>query len=85
MFRPAGDGAGRAFVKLDADGAGDVFLRMVDQGLQRLTLGREPEAIIDQFSIARHDAVFQMTRTCIQRDLFDATVGFQQDGAAGVS
>jgi hypothetical protein len=52
---PAGDGAGGALVELHADGAGDMLLRFVDQGLQHLALGREPEAVVDQLRIARHD------------------------------
>ena len=60
-----------------------MLLAFVDQGLQHLAFGREPETVVNQFGIFRHDAVFQMASTRVQRDLFDAAVCFQQDRAAG--
>ncbi len=60
-----------------------MLLALVDQGLQHFTLGREPEAVVDQFRIARHDAVFQMASAAIEGDLFNPAMGFQQNGAAG--
>src|SRR5580698_219372 len=59
---------GVALVELETHRAGDEFLALVDQGLEHLALGREPEAVIDQLRIARHQIVLQMRRAAIQGD-----------------
>src|SRR5690606_18750597 len=63
MVRPTRDRGGAALVELHPHGAGDMVLGLVDQRLQRLAFGAEPEAIVDQFRIARHDRVFQVPGT----------------------
>ena len=83
VIRPPRHRPGRPLVQLYPHRACHVFLRLVDQGLQHFPLRRKPKAIVYQFRIARHDAVFQMASTCIERDLFDPAMRFQQDGAAG--
>src|SRR5713101_5676930 len=42
------DDAGRALVELEAHDPLDILLALVDQGLQHLALGREPEAVVDE-------------------------------------
>jgi hypothetical protein len=59
-----------------------MLLAAVDRGLQHLALGREPEAVIDQLGIARHQLVLEMGSTPVERDRFDRAVGSQQDRAA---
>ena len=59
-----------------------MFLACVDQGLQHFALWREPEAVVDQFRIAWHDAVFQVHSAAIERDAFNGAVGGEQNGAA---
>ncbi len=63
--------------------AGDQRLALVDQRLQHLALGREPEAVVDQLRIAGHELVLQVRRAAVQGDGFDAPVGGDQDGPAG--
>src|SRR3546814_3243860 len=58
--RLAADDAGVALVKLEADGAGDVRLAMVDRRLQHLAFGREPEAVVDELGIFRHQLVLEV-------------------------
>src|SRR5690349_12135559 len=72
-----------ALVELHADAAGDMLLALVDQGLQHLALGREPEAVIDQPGIARHQLVPEMHGAAVERDALDAAVRGEEDGAAG--
>ena len=59
-----------------------MFLALVDHRLQHLALGREPEAVIDQLGIARHEAVLQMGRLAVERERFDGAMRSEQDGAA---
>ena len=54
---------------------------MVYCGLQHLALRREPEAIVNEFGIFRHQLVFQMRRAAIQRDAFNAAMGTGVDFA----
>ena len=60
-----------------------MFLAAVNQRLQHLALGREPEAVVDQLGVFRHQLVLEVRGTPVQRDLFNAAVRFQQDGASG--
>ena len=54
---------------------------MIDGRLQHLALRAEPEAVIKQFGIFRHQLILQMRRAAIERDLFDAAMRDVQDGA----
>src|SRR6056297_510769 len=49
-------------VELEPHRAGDMLLAAVDRRLQHLALGAEPEPVIDQLRIARHQAVLEMAR-----------------------
>src|SRR5579863_4664 len=72
-----------ALVELEANPASDVLLAEIDRRLQHLALGREPETIVDEFSIFRHQPVLEMRRTAVERDRFDAAMRGQQNGPAG--
>src|SRR5829696_5456037 len=48
----APDQVDAALVELQAHAAGDRLLALVDQRLQHLALGREPEAIVDELCIS---------------------------------
>src|SRR3546814_560147 len=65
--RLAADDAGVALVKLEADGAGDVRLAMVDRRLQHLAFGREPEAVVDELGIFRHQLVLEVRGAAVER------------------
>ncbi|MNE91594.1 hypothetical protein D3C80_1892260 [compost metagenome] len=58
-----------------------MFLALVDQRLQHFTLGREPEAVIDQLGVARHDLILEMSCATVERDGFNGAVSGQQDRA----
>src|SRR5690606_5446538 len=49
-----------ALVQLQAHFTVDVFLRRVNQLLQRQALRRPPVTVVDQFRILRHQTVFQV-------------------------
>eukprot|EP01035_Chromulina_nebulosa_P008492 gene8492-11513_t len=49
---------------------------------QHLPLGREPEAVVDQLGIARHQLILEMAGAAIEGNAFDAAMRLQQDGAA---
>src|SRR5258705_11661604 len=71
-----------ALVQLEPHLALDMLLRLVDQGLQHLALWTEPEAIINQLGIARHQLVLEMPRSAVERDAFHRAMGGKQYGAA---
>jgi hypothetical protein len=60
-----------------------MLLALVDQRLEHLALGAEPEAVIDELGVARHDLVLEMHGAAVERDALDAAVRRQQDRAAG--
>ena len=60
-----------------------MLLALVDQRLQHLALGREPEAVVDQLGVARHQLVLEVRGAAVERDRFDGAVRGEQDGAAG--
>ncbi len=45
-----------------------MLLAVVDRRLQHLALGREPEAVVDELGIARHQLVLQMHGAAVERD-----------------
>src|SRR5690606_3322541 len=71
-----------ALVELQAHLAFHVFLALVDQRLEHLTLWREPEAVVDQLCIARHQLILEMRRTTVKRKRFHRTMRCKQDRAA---
>src|SRR5262249_41807764 len=83
IFAFAANNGGIALVELERHPAGDKFLALVDRRLQHFPLGGKPEAVIDKFRIFRHQLVFEMCGTTIERDRFDSTVGREQYRAAG--
>src|SRR5665213_998336 len=76
------DHADMALIELEPHRALDMLLAAVDQRLQHLAFGREPEAVIDELGIARHELVLLMRRAAIERDALDAAMRLMQDGAA---
>ena len=70
-------------VEFQADGAGDMGLAGVDGGLQHGAFRAEPETVVDQFGITRHQLVLEVHRAAVQRDGFDTAVRLKQQGAAG--
>ncbi len=79
----AADHGDVALVELHLDLAGDHGLGIVDGRLQHLALGREPEAVVDQRGVLRHQLVLQVHGPAVERDGFHAPVGGEQDRAAG--
>src|ERR1700679_176994 len=72
-----------ALVELQPHRALDLLLALVDEGLEHVALGREPEAVIDELGIARHQLVLEMGGAAVERDALDAAMGGVEDGAAG--
>src|SRR5205085_6909237 len=60
--RLAPDDLRQPLIELQPHPAFDLFLALVDRRLQHLALGREPEAVVDQLGIARHQLVLEMRR-----------------------
>src|ERR671913_1224694 len=58
-------------VKLQPDGAVDPGLAMVDGRLQHLPFRREPEPVVDQLGIARHQLILEMRGTTVEGHLLD--------------
>ena len=72
-----------ALVEFQPDSAVDLLLAEVARGLQHLTLRAEPQPVINQFRIARHQFVLQMRGSTIERDLLYPAMGPGVDLAAG--
>src|SRR5262244_64974 len=72
----------RALVELEPDRARDVALHLVDEPLERLALGGEPEAVIDHLRVARHEGIAQVQELAIESDGLQGAVGRMEDGAA---
>src|SRR3546814_16367637 len=62
--------------------AGNLGLAMIDRRLKHLARRREPEAVVDQFRITRHQFVLEVRRSAIQRQLLDPAMRREQNGAA---
>src|SRR4029453_4891527 len=71
-----------ALVEPELDRSGHELLRRIDGGLQHLALGREPEAVVDELGVFRHELVLEMSRAAVEGDGFDPAVRRDQDGAA---
>ncbi len=68
-----------AFVKFQANVAGDRFLRLFDHRFQDLELRREPKSVIDRFGEFDAERVAQAHNFAIHRDRFKRTVRRLQD------
>src|SRR5262249_42464512 len=82
LRRFAADNRCLAFKELQPHDALDMFLALVDQGLKHQPLRREPEAVVDELGIARHDLILEMRSAAIERDAFDAAMRSVQDRTA---
>src|SRR5918995_800941 len=71
-----------SLIELQPHNALDVLLTPVDQGLEHLALGGEPEAIIDEFSIARYERIFEMGSLAVKGEAFHSAMGGMEDRAA---
>ena len=71
MRAVAPDHVDSALVELETDAAGDQFLALVYHHLQQLSLRREPEAVVDQLRVSRHQLVLEMSRATVERDQLD--------------
>src|SRR5207302_11348596 len=80
--RLSADDARRTLVELQARHALDILLALVDQRLQHLALRGEPEAVVDQLGIARHQLVLQMRGAAVEGQALDRAMGGLQDGSA---
>src|SRR5215216_2694878 len=82
-FRRFAAGNGNvSLIELQPHNALDVLLAPVDQGLEHLALGGEPEAIINEFSIARHERVLEMGSLAVKREAFHGAMGGMENRAA---
>src|SRR6516164_1936630 len=82
LGRPPADDADQALVELEPYDALDMLLALVDQRLQHLALGREPEAVVDQLRVTRHQLVLQMRGTAVEGQALDPAMCGLQDRAA---
>src|SRR5438067_7192589 len=78
----AADHGRLALVEFQPHPARDELLAAVDRGLQHLALRREPEAVVDELGVARHQLVFEVRGAAVECDLLDAAVRGEQDRAA---
>src|SRR5579871_5028512 len=71
LGRFAADDAQGPLVELQSHRAFHMLLALVDEGLEHLALGAEPEAVVDELGIARHDLVLEMRRAPIEGQALD--------------
>src|SRR4028119_2157019 len=72
----------RAFEELEPYRPLDARLASVDRRLKHLALGREPQPVVDELGIARHQLVLEMRGPAVERQLLDAAVGKVEDRPA---
>src|SRR4029450_4569049 len=72
-----------AFVELEPDLALDMLLALIDQRLKHLALWREPEAVIDELGVARHQRILEMHGLAVEGERLDRSVRDVENGAAG--
>src|SRR3984957_9923757 len=72
-----------ALVELEPHAPCDHLLALVDEDLQHLALGREPETVVDELCVFGHQLVFEMRGAAVERDRFDGAVRREQDRAPG--
>src|SRR5213593_4333704 len=82
-WRAAADDDDVALVEPDPHRARDVARALVHQGLERLALGREPEAVVDHLGVAWHEGVAQMERLAVERERLERPARDVHDRAAG--
>ena len=58
---------------------------VVDQPLQRLALGREPEAVVDERGVARHEILAQAQHLAVERQRLDRRARRVEQLPPGVS
>src|SRR5271165_6418004 len=79
----AADHINPALVELEPHASGDHLLALVDQRLQELALGGEPEAVVDELSVFRHQLVLEMRGAAVEGDRLDRAARGEQNRAAG--
>jgi len=72
----------RTLVELQPHLALDPVLTGIDQRLQHLPLGREPQPVIDQLRVARHQFVLQVRGAAVEGQLLKSPVRRVKDRAA---
>src|SRR3954454_10891561 len=60
-----------------------MLLALVDRGLEHLALGCEPEAVVDEARVTRHQFVLEVHCSAVERDALDAAMGSKEDRSAG--
>src|SRR5207244_6791464 len=72
-----------ALVELEAHGAGDVTLALVHERLQRSSLRREPEAVVDHLGIPRDEGVTEVEHLTVEGERLQRAPRDVEDRAAG--
>src|ERR1700732_219239 len=80
--RLSADDARRTLVELQSHDALHILLALVDQRLEHVALGGEPEAVVDQLGIARHQLVLQMPGAAVEGQALDPAMRGLQDRPA---
>src|SRR5215813_13511684 len=78
----AADHDGVAFIELEPHFATDELLTAINRGLKHFALWCEPEAVVYELCIFRHQLVLEMHGAAVERNRLNATMGRMQDGAA---
>ena len=77
------DGLGAsALEELEADGAGDDLVGLIDEGLECFAEGVEPLAVIDELAVADGGLLHVVVGVAFEAELLEGLVGFVEDGAA---
>src|SRR4051812_37303033 len=81
LARPA-DHSRIALVELESNPAAYMLLAPVDCRLKHFALRREPEAVVDQARVTRHQLVLEVHGTAVERDALDPAMRGKQDRPA---
>src|SRR5688572_5287857 len=73
----------RALVESHGDGAGDDFLRLVEESVERFSERGKPLAVVDQLSIGEGEDILLVLRLAIERERFQLPVGRGDERSTG--
>ncbi len=72
-----------ALVEFQPHRAGHRALRGIDEGIQRLAQGREPQTVVGQFGIFDRNHLLEVHRLAVEDERFEFAVRVEQNRAAG--
>src|SRR5215813_401370 len=81
--RLAARDAERALPEFESDGSGNTLLRNIKKTVEGLTLGREPDAVVDEFGVTHGEGLLQVRGFPVDGEAFEFAMRGDEQRAAG--